>query len=410
MIYAGTASEGVVMASSFRIGRILGVDIGVHWSWIFIFAIVTWSFATGVFEYYYEDWSELQRWAGAVIVSGVFFLSVLTHEMSHAVVSNRLGLPVRSITLFVFGGAANLSKEPDEAGQEFRIAVVGPLTSLALGALFAVGWAVLYPFSTGVAGISAYLALINISLAIFNMLPGFPLDGGRVFRAIVWARNGDRLRATRTASQAGEWIAYGMMAVGLISVFFTGLASGLWLLFIGFFLRSIAAASYEQLLIQTTLSGIRVDEVMRRAVPTVAPDMSIEELVHEQLLRGEARAFAVVAGGELAGLITLTDVRKVPRDEWPLTSVYRAMTPATRLHTIEPGQCLTDVLQLMVQHDVNQLPVVRGRELVGMLDRSDIMRYIQVRRELGEAEAERDLEARQAGGPERPGRASPRAS
>jgi len=372
------------MTSSFRIGRIFGVDIGAHWSWLFIFAIVTWSFATGVFHHYYPGWSAGERWAGAIVVAGVFFLSVLVHELSHAIVSNRLGLPVRSITLFIFGGAANLSKEPERAGDEFKIAIVGPSTSLAIGVLFAVLWGVLFPFSEGLAGIAAYLALINGSLAVFNMLPGFPLDGGRVFRSIVWSRNGNRLRATHTASRLGEVIAYVIMALGIASIFFAGLGSGLWFLLIGFFLRSAASASYEQLLIETTLSGIRVDQVMRTDVPTVSPETTVEELVHEQLLRGGGRAYAVLSGSDLAGIITLTDVRHIPRDAWASTSVYRAMTPATRLHSVEPGQRLTDVLHVMVEHDINQLPVVRGRQIAGILDRGDVMRYIQVRRELGE--------------------------
>jgi CBS domain-containing protein len=202
-----------------------------------------------------------------------------------------------------------------------------------------------------------------------------------------------------------------MMAVGVLQVFVAGLVSGLWLLLIGFFLRNISSASYEQLLIETTLSGIRVDEVMRKDVPSVPPDMTLEELVHEQILRGNARAFAVVAAGELVGMITLSDIRKVPRDEWATTSVYRAMSPASSLHTVEPGQCLTDVLQVMVAHDVNQLPVVRGRAVVGMLDRGDVMRYIEVRRELGEAAAERELAERHSEATNgRAGEASPRAS
>lgn len=398
------------MGSSFRIGRIAGVEIGVHWSWVFIFLLVTWSFANGVFEAYFDDWSAPQRWTGAIAVSSVFFLSVLIHEMSHAVVANRLGLPVRSITLFIFGGAANLTKEPESAGDEFKIAIVGPASSLALGGAFALLMGAAYPISRDAAGILGYLALINVSLAIFNMLPGFPLDGGRVFRSIIWARNGDRLRATRIASRTGEWIAYGLMATGVLQVLITGAATGLWLAFIGFFLRNASAASYEQLLIETTLSGIRVDEVMRKDVPVAPPDMTVEELAHEQILRGQARAFPVIAAGELAGLITLTDVRKVPRDEWASTSVYRAMTPAGQLRTVEPGQCLTDVLQIMVQHDVNQLPVLRGRELAGMLDRGDVMRYIEVRRELGEGAADRDLAARQASSGRVQEAPSPRAS
>lgn len=375
------------MGSSIKIGRLFGVDIGVHWSWIFIFLVVTWVFATGVFEEFYPEWSDAQRWIGGAAVSIVFFLSVLAHELSHAIVSNRTGLPVKSITLFVFGGVANLDRDPDNARQEFQIAVVGPLTSLLLGGLFAGLWAATYGFNEGVAGILLNLAIINVSLAIFNMLPGFPLDGGRVFRSLVWLRNKNRLKATKTASVAGEWIAYGVMGLGAAELLLLGSYSGAWLLFIGFFLKNAASASYEQLVVESTLEGVTARDVMRSNIETVDPTTTVQELVEEYVLRRHARCFAVIAGGDFAGLVTLTDVRKLARDQWPLTSVYRAMTPATRLHTVGPNESLTRVLQLMGQHDVNQLPVVVGRELVGMLDRADVMRYIQLRHDLGDMPA-----------------------
>jgi CBS domain-containing protein len=268
-----------------------------------------------------------------------------------------------------------------------RIAIVGPATSLALGALFALGWLIIEPFNDGVAGISANLALINASLAVFNMLPGFPLDGGRVFRSFVWSRNHDRLRATRAASRAGEWIAYLVMAGGVAEILFLGSLGGLWLVLIGFFLRNAATGSYEQLVLETTLSGIAVRDVMRDDIERVPPDMSVERLVQEGILQRHARCFAVMAAGDFAGLVTLTDVRRVPRDEWATTSVYRAMTPATKLHTVRPSDTLTSVLVAMAEHDINQLPVLVGRELVGMLDRGDVMRFIQVRRDLGDVGA-----------------------
>ena len=378
------------MGSSIRLARIFGVDIGVHWSWIFIFFIVTWSFATNIFNEFYPEWTDAQRWIGGGFVALVFFLSVLAHELSHAIVSNRNGLPVKSITLFVFGGVANLTKEPDTAGLEFRIAIVGPATSMALGAMFAAFFFIVRPFSDGVAGICANLALINASLAVFNMLPGYPLDGGRVFRAIIWARNKNRLRATRTAALTGEWIAYGIMGLGVVYTFLGGIVSGIWFLLIGFFLRNISAASYQQLVIETTLSGILVRDVMQTTIETVPPDLSVEELVHEHVLKRNARCFAVIAAGDFAGLVTLTDIRKIPRDEWPTTSVYRAMTPSSQLHTVGPSENLAKVLQIMSANDVNQLPVVYGRELVGMLNRGDVLRFIQVRQEIGERPAGTD--------------------
>jgi Zn-dependent protease/CBS domain-containing protein len=369
------------VGSSIKLGRIFGVDVGVHWSWIFIFLIVTWSFATGVFEEFYPGWTDTQKWIGGGIVSIVFFLSVLAHELSHAIVSNRTGLPVKSITLFVFGGVANLSRDPEIARQEFKIAIVGPLTSLAVGAIFAIAWAATYNVNEGIAGIFANLALINASLAVFNMLPGFPLDGGRVFRSLVWLRNKNRLKATKVAATAGEWIAYAIMGIGAIELIM-GYFSGLWLLFIGFFLRNVASASYEQMLVETTLEGIRVRDIMRTDIDSVGPETSVEELVHEHVLRKNARCFAIIAGGDFAGLITLTDVRRLPRDAWPLTSVYRAMTPATKLYTVSPDESIMTVMQLMGQHDINQLPVVYGRELAGMLTRADVMRFVQLRQDL----------------------------
>ena len=375
------------MTNSFKFGRIFGVEVGVHWSWTFIFVVVTWSFARGVLDHFYPEWGPVRLWIGGGLIAAVFFLSVLAHEMSHAIVSNKLGLPVRSITLFIFGGVANLSREPDSAGDEFKIAVVGPVTSLLLGVLFAAGWAAAYAFDDGIAGICAQLALINVFLAVFNMLPGFPLDGGRVFRAIAWSRNHDRLRATRWATRAGEWIAYGMMAIGVIEIVLTGDLNGLWFVFIGLFLRQAAVSSYEQMVIETTLSGIVVRDVMRSDFQTVPPDVSVEELVREGIMRSHRRCFVIIAAGEFVGLVTLTDVRKIPENEWASTTVYRAMTPSAQLHTVQPGDSLMAFLSLMTEHDVSQLPVIEQREIVGMLDRSDVMRLIQVRRDLGTKKA-----------------------
>lgn len=376
------------MGNSIKLFRVFGIDIGIHWSWFFIFVFVTWTFATGILADAYPRWGDAQRWFAGALIAGVFFLSILAHELSHALVSNRSGLPVSSITLFVFGGVSNLTREPDTAGLEFRIAIVGPLTSLALGGVFGAAWLALRDVNSGISDICGYLGFINASLAVFNMLPGFPLDGGRVFRSAVWARNHNRLRATRTAARAGEWIAYGIMAIGVAESVFISTFSGIWFLLIGFFLKNAAASSYTQLVVETTLDGVSVRDVMKTSFDAVAPDVNVEELVHDYVLRKNARCFAVIAAGEFAGLVTLTDVRKLPRESWATTSVYRAMTPVTRLHTVAPTDAITLVLRLMAQHDINQLPVVDRRELVGMLDRADVMRFIQLHRDLDERASE----------------------
>ena len=372
------------MPSSFRVGRIAGIDVSVHWSWLFIFFLLSWSFATGILDEVYPQWSDAQRWAAGVIVSVVFFASVLIHELSHSIVARRLGIPVKGITLFVFGGVSNLGREAQTPREEFVVAVVGPLASLLLGFVFFVGWLVLMGPASGVAEICKYLALVNGIIAVFNMLPGFPLDGGRVFRSFVWWQNRDLLRATRTASRVGEGLSFLLIGAGLVNIFFFGLLlNGIWLALIGMFLRGASTASYEQLLMQRTLEGLTAASVARTDFEGVPPDITLQELVDSHILISHNRCFPVVAGRELAGMITLTDVKKLPRESWHETTVWRAMTPFEKLHTVSAREDLARVLQIMGEADINQVPVVEGRLIVGMVSRSDIIRQIQVRRDLG---------------------------
>lgn len=370
------------MESSFRLGRIFGINVGVHWSWLFIFFIVTWSFAEGVMHHYYPGWDAGQRWGAGALIAGVFFLSILAHELAHAVIANRQGLEVRDITLFLFGGVSNLTKEPLTPGVEFKVAVVGPLTSLALGAAFTAGWLLLRGPNHHVAAISANLALINGSLAAFNLLPGYPLDGGRVFRSALWARGHDHMAATRTAARTGEWIAYGVMAVGVAYTLFGNFVMGIWFVLIGIFLKNASAGSYEAGMRESILAGVPVSAAMRTDVEQVAPDVSIDQLVREHILPKNAGCFAVGVG-ELLGLVTLSDVHKIPQDNWAMTSVYRAMTPANNLATISPSDSIEDALRLLAGRDVNQLPVLRGRDFLGVITRADILTFIKVRQDVG---------------------------
>ncbi len=372
------------MLSSFKIGKIFGIEIGVHWSWIFIFGLITYSFADthGVLHTYIPEWSAERRWIVSGIIALIFFSSILLHELSHSLVAKAKGIPVRGITLFVFGGVSNLGREAQSAGEEFQIAIVGPLTSLAIGAVFAVLWVALRNPAPQASAIAGYLAFINGILAAFNMLPGYPLDGGRVFRSIVWARNRNQLRATRTAARTGEGVAYLLMAGGALQFFWNPIG-GIWMFLIGLFLRNASASSYEQLLLQTTLEGVSVMELARSDYTPVSPDMTVDVLVDGHMLAGHGRAYPVLAGQELLGLITLTDVRKLERERWPETSVYRAMTPIERLHTVSRTETTMHVLQLMAQWDVNQVPVLDGRLLAGIISRGDILRHIQMRREVG---------------------------
>jgi Zn-dependent protease/CBS domain-containing protein len=371
------------MLGSFRIGKILGIDVGIHWSWLFIFALVTWSFADGILQEFFPQWSTAQKWIVGGIVAGIFFISILLHEISHSLVARAKGIPVRDITLFVFGGVSNLGHEARSAGEEFQIAIVGPLTSLALAAFFAVLWLALQPFYEGAAAVAGYLAFINLILAVFNMLPGFPLDGGRVFRSIVWARNRDQLRATRIAAKVGEFLSYGLMGVGVIQIFFGNFAGGIWMILVGTFLRGASVSSYENLLVEQTLSGVKVRDVARQDYAAVPPDITIQQLVTDYVLNARGRSFPVVAGQELLGLITLTDVQRLGREQWPVTSVYRAMTPVDRLRTVGPDEDVMQVLQMMIASDVNQVPVIDGRLIAGMVSRGDIFQMLQARQAVG---------------------------
>jgi Zn-dependent protease len=370
------------MNSSFKIGKIAGIEIGVHWSWIFILLLITWSFATGILEEFFPEWSEARRWAVGVIVAVIFFASILLHELSHSLVAKARGIGVKGITLFVFGGVSTLEREAQSAGEEFQIAIVGPLTSLAVGAVFAGLWLILRGPAPDVAAIAGYLAFINGVIAAFNMLPGFPLDGGRVFRSIVWARNRNLLRATRTASRVGEFVAYALMVGGAIQFFFNNPIGGVWMFLIGLFLRNAATSSYEQMVLRIALQDVTAGVVARNDFVPVPPDATIAHLVGDLMLSGRGRCYPVMAGEELLGLVTLTDVQHVEREQWPMTSVYRVMTPLERLHTVTPQEDATRVLELMSESDVNQVPVMDGKRLVGIVTRGDILRLIQIRRQV----------------------------
>lgn len=370
------------MQDAWQVGRLFGIPLRVHFSWLIMFGLVSWSLAVGYFPAMFPDLPVWSYWVRAAVAATLLFVSVILHELGHSLVARRHGVEIAGITLFVFGGVSSLGREAQSAGEEFQIAVVGPLTSLAIGAVFAILWVALRGPAPEASGIAGYLAFINAVIAAFNMLPGYPLDGGRVFRSVVWARNRSQLAATRTAARVGEGVAYLLMAGGAIQFFWNPIG-GIWMFLIGMFLRNASSSSYEQLVLQTALEGVSVMEIARADYVPVSPDMTLDVLVDGHMLAGHGRAYPVLAGQELLGLITLSDVRRLERDQWPTTTVYRAMTPVERLHTVSTAETALHVLQLMAQWDVNQVPVVDGRLLVGMISRADILRHIQMRREVG---------------------------
>ncbi len=371
------------MPGSFRIGKIAGIDISVHVSWLIIFVLLTWSLATGWFATLYPGWSAVIYWSVSVLAALLLFLSVLLHELAHSLVAQRRGLPVKSITLFIFGGVSNIEQEPKSPGVEFQMAFVGPLTSLVIGGLSFLLLLAIGGGRSPLAAILGYLAVANVLLGLFNLVPGFPLDGGRVLRSIIWKLSGSLRTATRVATLAGQGIAYLFILGGIWLIFAGSWVDGLWIGFIGWFLLSGAQSANSQVMLETMFKGVTVGEVMNASPVTVPANISLQKLVDDLLLPHGWRSAFVMQGDQLVGVITLDDIRHVPRDEWAQTPVGFAMIPLEKLHVVSPQQSFNEVLPLMVARDVNQVPVVENGRLMGVLSREDVVRFVEIRRGLG---------------------------
>ena len=371
------------MPGSLRLGKIAGIEISIHVSWLIIVVLLTWSLATGWFPALYPGWSTLAYWAVALLATLLLFASVLAHELAHSLVARWRGLPVNSITLFIFGGVSNIEQEPKSPGVEFQMSIVGPLTSLLIGGLSFLLLLAMQGGTSPLAAILGYLGLANILLGLFNLVPAFPLDGGRVLRSIVWKLSGSLRTATRAATFAGQGIAYLMILAGFWLIFGGDILDGIWLGLIGWFLLSGAQSANSQAMLEAMFKGVTVGKVMNTSPVTVPANISLQKLVDEFLLPHGWRSAFVMQVDRLAGLITLGDIRHVPRDEWGQTLVGLAMIPLEKLHVVAPQQSLNEVLPLMVARDVNQVPVVEDGHLVGVLSREDIVRFLEIRRGLG---------------------------
>lgn len=382
---------------SVRLGSIAGIEVYVDWSLLIIFFLIAFSLAAGVFPAWHPDWTPLLAWTTALAAAVLFFASVLAHELSHAIVGRAHGVRIGRITLFIFGGMAHMEREPPSWRAEFWMALVGPMTSLVLG--FGFLWlaalvggpldvnpdkprealAALGPTAT----LLAWLGPINILLGLFNLVPGFPLDGGRVLRALLWGATGNLRLATRWASRAGHGFALLLMGTGLammlglqVPFFGGGFVNGLWLAFIGWFLNSMAAMSYRQLLIDQSLGHVPVRQLMQTRFTRIEPLLRIRTLIDEHLMPSGQRAFPVVEDGQFLGMVSLSDLRKCASTAWPSTIVSEIMTPVAALVTVTPEQEASEALALLGQRDLNQLPVIENNALVGLLRREDIVKWL----------------------------------
>jgi Zn-dependent protease/predicted transcriptional regulator len=364
-----------------KIGRVFGIPIYVHLSWFLIFALITYSLG-GEFGARYPQWSSRQLWSLGLLTSLLFFGSVLFHELSHSVVARHYRIPVASITLFFFGGIASITRDPDRAGQEFLIAAAGPASSYVLAGGF---WllALATPDGSMPNALATWLAGTNLLLATFNLLPGFPLDGGRIFRSIIWGITKNYSRSTRIAARIGQAIAYGMMAFGVYLAFLAhSSVNGVWFIFLGWFLLTAARQSYAQIATQGALQGLRAADVMTSEMPTVGRDLSLEEYAREASRTG-SRAHLVVSDGRLVGLMRVEALHAVPRQEWPSTSVQAAMLSREKLPWTAPEEPVLSVLERMRSANVDQLAVLTGDSLVGLVTRDSISRVVQARSDLG---------------------------
>lgn len=365
------------MEQSLQLGRFKGIPIGIHYTWLIAFGLITVSL---VFYYtkQYPDWMPETKLVIGLLTSLLFFLSVIGHELAHSLVALAKGIPVKSITLFVFGGISQITREAATASTEFQIAVVGPLSSLLIGGLFWLLAPLTEAISQPLAESFHWLGYINFLLALFNLIPGFPLDGGRVLRSLIWWVKEDFDAATRIAAAVGKVISYGFIFIGIWWLFQGELINGLWIAFIGWFLLNAAQANVMQLTLRDALAGIVAESLMNRQCATVSPSIPLSDFVHDYLLKTGQRCYVVTEGDRVFGLITPREVSAVPRTEWETTSVMAAMTRFENLKWVRPRESAMSVMEKMNTENVNQLPVIDGGRLLGIISRETLLNQIQL--------------------------------
>lgn len=369
---------------SISIGKIIGVEIKLHYTWFIVFMLIMWTLATGYMPHQFPGLSSVLYWLVGAISAFILFASVLFHELAHSYIAKKQRLPVPSITLFLFGGVSQIAEEPEDPGLEFKMAIVGPLSSFALSALFAVAWFMATQLRLGAVIVAplSYASMINLFLGGFNLLPAFPLDGGRMLRAGIWRQKKDLLVATKLSTRVSTAIAYGMMGIGFIGILLDVWIGGLWLIFIAWFLKSGSEASLKQTIVSQAMSDVNVEHVMNPQVVTIPPESPLAEIVEEYFYRYKHGGFPVVQDDRLVGIITIHDVRKIPKEKQAEVKTEDVMTPVDRLVFVKPDEPAVEALIKLSKHNVGRLPVLKGEKLVGIVTRSDVLKAIRARTEL----------------------------
>ncbi len=388
------------MGYGIRIGRLFGIDIILDWTLLIIVGLITFSLGLLAFPAWHPEWPAWLALTTGAVAAVLLVASILFHELAHALVGRRWGMHVPKITLFLFGGMAHLENDASQWQGEFWMAIAGPIASLVLGfALLFAGSVVAGPIAVTPDQTQAFLAAlnpaatvllwlgtINIFLAVFNMVPGFPLDGGRVLRAIVWGITGDIRRATRAASFMGQLFGWyliangGLMLLGQsVPLFGSGVVGGLWLLFIGWFINRLAVTGYRQLITQQALAGMPITRIMQTGTRSASPDLPLDQLVDDILLPYGQRAVPIEQGDQLLGLVSLEDIRRVPRADWPATPSRQVMTPAARLQTLAPDEDMERALRVLGEGGFNQAPVIQDGRVLGIVRREDLLNWLSLR-------------------------------
>lgn len=366
---------------SIRLGTLFGIPIGVNYSWFIVFVLITMSLTTQ-FTHRHPGWSFAEHLALGIVTSLLFFTSVLLHELGHSVVALYYKIPVRSITLFVFGGLAAIGKEPEKPWHEFNIAVAGPAVSGILALTFYLLESVTSGTLEGVASLAQWLGYINLALALFNLMPGFPLDGGRILRSVVWKYTGSFTRATRIAAGSGQFFAYAFIVFGIWTALTGNFFGGMWIGFIGWFLLSAAQSTAAQVNLRSALSGLRAIDVANRECLRVPGNISVADLVENHMLRTGARCGIVTEGNEFRGIVTLHEIKQVPRDAWTVTPLQEIMLDEDDVVVADPDTPIEAVLQEMNERNISQMPVLDGEKLVGVIGRDRLLALVQTRLEL----------------------------
>ncbi len=374
------------MKSSIRLGRLFGIEVGLHFSWFLIALLITMSL-TAQFQQSHPEWGPGVIWTTALMTALLFFAALLAHELSHALVAKSRGLTTRAITLFALGGVAQIEKEPEDPKTEFWVGIVGPLSSavigiVSLGLAWAAGWKIGSVPETPLLSMLVWLGYINLTLAAFNMIPGFPLDGGRILRAIIWWSTHNGMRATQLAARIGQLVALCFIALGIFRFFAGAGFGGLWIAFIGWFLMQAASSSYTTVTLTSNLKDVRVSDVMTRDCEVVDGNLNVQTFVEDHLLRSGRRCFVVEQNGQIIGLVTPHEVKNLEKQRWPYTTLYDVMRPLDQVHTVTPSTPVMEALETMGRDDVNQLPVVSGNHLDGIVTRANVIQFLQTRAEL----------------------------